>query len=592
MQSQPRARFPGAASPMAAQLALVACSKHVEHCSSLVSTCHQQQTTTIYQQQHTTQAQQLESQHYFQQAKPNCLGGNAKATHSHHHHHNHQCAQHNLTSNDYRHLRAGAGDNQVRKHSTSNSSNSRLKQQITNYVIQQQHSQTTGRIGGACSPMASSPEMMLVDEQQQSGNFASGQGSALLRPRVNSISTAIGAGRERTPTSSDQLAPSALTHSSSFSCCANILHHVAASRQKLQNHVFDASNSNSSNNNKTRDLSRVHTEETDQHIERHVASDSEATGLQHYGGDFYGQQQLAGLGPIQQPPPPPPSSSLSSASSYVGSPQPPSHYTNQVHSPRAICGSANGETISPPASATNNNSTSHLNQPYQRAGVSAMYSQSSGSSSTGSDHSMNIINLEQYISKRNERERSRVRNVNDAFDNLKNSLPLETEKLSKRMSKVEILRTAIGYIRNLEDVLGCKEQQQQNSVGVTLRAQARNHQQHQHPNISLSSERLSLSRNFHRLDGHQHRKHYMEDEGGDLSQAHQQQYYSNNHKHEADMLREFESPSKMVRLSDDDQNHCGQVARLSRMFATSEGQQQQQATNIRSYFAKGEFDLF
>lgn len=71
------------------------------------------------------------------------------------------------------------------------------------------------------------------------------------------------------------------------------------------------------------------------------------------------------------------------------------------------------------------------------------------------------INLEQYISKRNERERSRVRNVNDAFDNLKNSLPLDISKLTKRMSKVEILRMAINYIRDLEGVLSCNGQQQQ-----------------------------------------------------------------------------------------------------------------------------------
>lgn len=79
---------------------------------------------------------------------------------------------------------------------------------------------------------------------------------------------------------------------------------------------------------------------------------------------------------------------------------------------------------------------------------------SSNSSSSGSNAVSFGINLEQYISKRNERERSRVKDVNDAFDNLKNSLPLDIERLTKRMSKVEILRTAIGYIRNLEDVLG------------------------------------------------------------------------------------------------------------------------------------------
>lgn len=82
------------------------------------------------------------------------------------------------------------------------------------------------------------------------------------------------------------------------------------------------------------------------------------------------------------------------------------------------------------------------------------------------------INLEQYISKRNERERSRVRNVNDAFDNLKNSLPSETERPTKRMSKVEILRTAISYIRNLEEVLGYKQR----------RATDRNDHQYQQQN--------------------------------------------------------------------------------------------------------------
>lgn len=63
------------------------------------------------------------------------------------------------------------------------------------------------------------------------------------------------------------------------------------------------------------------------------------------------------------------------------------------------------------------------------------------------------INLMQYISKRNERERSRVRNVNDAFENLKSILPLELSQLGKRMSKVEILRSAIEYIKGLENIL-------------------------------------------------------------------------------------------------------------------------------------------
>lgn len=89
-----------------------------------------------------------------------------------------------------------------------------------------------------------------------------------------------------------------------------------------------------------------------------------------------------------------------------------------------------------------------------------------GSSMSPSDALSLGINLEQYISKRNERERSRVRNVNDAFENLKKSLPLDVERLTKRMSKVEILRTAINYIRNLEQVLGSKQDQE----GASARA--------------------------------------------------------------------------------------------------------------------------
>lgn len=63
------------------------------------------------------------------------------------------------------------------------------------------------------------------------------------------------------------------------------------------------------------------------------------------------------------------------------------------------------------------------------------------------------INLEQYISKRNERERSRVRFVNDAFHSLQSILPADIGKQSKRMSKVEILRSAMSYIKELEAML-------------------------------------------------------------------------------------------------------------------------------------------
>lgn len=74
------------------------------------------------------------------------------------------------------------------------------------------------------------------------------------------------------------------------------------------------------------------------------------------------------------------------------------------------------------------------------------------------------INLEQYISKRNERERSRVRYVNDAFHNLQNILPLHSSKQSKRMSKVEILRSAMSYIKSLETLLDERRQQDNKSL--------------------------------------------------------------------------------------------------------------------------------
>lgn len=104
-------------------------------------------------------------------------------------------------------------------------------------------------------------------------------------------------------------------------------------------------------------------------------------------------------------------------------------------------------------------------------------------SNNNDNHSLHNfgINLEQYISKRNERERSRVRNVNDAFDNLKSTLPLEMEKLSKRMSKVEILRSAIDYIKSLEHLLDTEQQQTQ---------------QRQQPSQNQQQSVSQLSRNF------------------------------------------------------------------------------------------------
>lgn len=59
-----------------------------------------------------------------------------------------------------------------------------------------------------------------------------------------------------------------------------------------------------------------------------------------------------------------------------------------------------------------------------------------------------------FIRKRNERERQRVKCVNEGYARLRHHLP--KEYLEKRLSKVETLRAAIKYIRYLQSVL-CTE---------------------------------------------------------------------------------------------------------------------------------------
>lgn len=58
-----------------------------------------------------------------------------------------------------------------------------------------------------------------------------------------------------------------------------------------------------------------------------------------------------------------------------------------------------------------------------------------------------------FIKRRNERERTRVRNVNDGFERLRNHLPLLQNQQDKRLSKVETLRLAISYIKHLQNIL-------------------------------------------------------------------------------------------------------------------------------------------
>ncbi|KAJ7330167.1 hypothetical protein JRQ81_016341 [Phrynocephalus forsythii] len=56
-----------------------------------------------------------------------------------------------------------------------------------------------------------------------------------------------------------------------------------------------------------------------------------------------------------------------------------------------------------------------------------------------------------FIRKRNERERQRVRCVNEGYARLRNHLPKELA--DKRLSKVDTLRAAITYIKQLQNLL-------------------------------------------------------------------------------------------------------------------------------------------
>ena len=69
----------------------------------------------------------------------------------------------------------------------------------------------------------------------------------------------------------------------------------------------------------------------------------------------------------------------------------------------------------------------------------------------GGNH--NYFDSTTFIKRRNERERTRVRNVNDGFERLRNHLPLLPDQRDKRLSKVETLRLAISYIKHLENLL-------------------------------------------------------------------------------------------------------------------------------------------
>ncbi|CAH1799917.1 unnamed protein product [Owenia fusiformis] len=59
---------------------------------------------------------------------------------------------------------------------------------------------------------------------------------------------------------------------------------------------------------------------------------------------------------------------------------------------------------------------------------------------------------QQSVLRRNERERNRVKTINSTFQTLRQHLPAPSGK-SKKLSKVDTLKTAIKYIHHLQDVL-------------------------------------------------------------------------------------------------------------------------------------------
>ncbi|KFD56594.1 hypothetical protein M513_02698 [Trichuris suis] len=70
---------------------------------------------------------------------------------------------------------------------------------------------------------------------------------------------------------------------------------------------------------------------------------------------------------------------------------------------------------------------------------------------SSSEHNISWFYAIDSLWKRNERERHRVRCVNEGYERLRNHLPLRNK--SKRISKVETLRLAIRYIKYLQDLL-------------------------------------------------------------------------------------------------------------------------------------------
>lgn len=67
-------------------------------------------------------------------------------------------------------------------------------------------------------------------------------------------------------------------------------------------------------------------------------------------------------------------------------------------------------------------------------------------------HTGKPVKKQQQRKAANMRERRRMKSINDAFDNLRNSIP-STLNADRRLSKVDTLRLAIRYIGHLSDLV-------------------------------------------------------------------------------------------------------------------------------------------
>lgn len=103
---------------------------------------------------------------------------------------------------------------------------------------------------------------------------------------------------------------------------------------------------------------------------------------------------------------------------------------------------------------------------------------------------------EPAVRKRNERERQRAGEVNTAFTELRDRLPSQGQSKRKRLSKINVLKTAIDYIEELTTLLATTgsewhrdgQMEGTNDVTMSCNYQASYHSQVS-PQIELSDQR-------------------------------------------------------------------------------------------------------